>query len=66
MITNVTSEEMAMLQNVRAKADELSKLWQDAMAAGFQLTININPLLGACDNFRVHKMVPIDLRSSSN
>jgi hypothetical protein len=66
MTENITSQEMAMLQNIRAKADELSRLWQEANAAGFNLTININPMLGACDNFQVHKMVPIDLRSASN
>lgn len=65
-MSTVTSAEMAMLQNIRAKADELARPWQEAIAQGFAINFNLNPHIGACDNFAAHKMVPIDLRASAN
>jgi hypothetical protein len=63
---SITSDEMAMLQSIRHKTDELARLLQDANAKGFTITFNINPALGACDQFQVFKMMPVDLRSAAN
>jgi len=65
-MTAITSAEMHLLQNVRAKADELARLIQDANAAGLTIVFNINPPMGACDRFDVFKMVPVDMKLSAH
>ena len=62
----VTQAEQGMLRTLHAKADELCRLWQEALTAGFSINMNLNPHIGACDRFDVHKMVPVDLRSAAN
>ena len=61
-----TPSEREMLQNIHIKADELARAIHEANAAGFQIQFNINPLIGACDQFSVVKMVPVDLKGSAN
>ena len=63
---NITSSEMQMLQTLRAKADEVARLLQEAIAAGFSVQLNMNGQIGACDVFEVHKMMKVDLRGSAN
>jgi hypothetical protein len=65
-MTTITSSEQQLLQNVRAKADELAKLLQEANASGFNVTFNINGAIGACDRFDVFKMVPVDMKMEAN
>jgi hypothetical protein len=65
-MTALTNAEIAMLQNIRAKADELARLVQEVNAAGFNIAMNMNFAAGACDQFDVHKMVKVDLRGSAN
>ena len=62
----MTTTEMAMLQNIRTKADELAHLIQEANTAGFTITFNINATVGACDVFQVFKMTPVDLKMGAN
>lgn len=65
-MTTVTTSEMAMLQNIRAKADELSHLLHDASLAGFNVILNLNGATGTVDVFNVFKMMPIDLKAGAN
>lgn len=66
MTEPVTASDMQLLQGIRAKADELAKLVQQANAGGFNVTFNMNSATGTCDVFDVFKMVKVDLRSVSN
>ena len=65
-MSNVTAAEMQMLQDIRAKADDLARAIHEANTAGFTINFNINPTLSTCDRFNVFKMQPIDLRSAAN
>lgn len=65
-MTVTTSSEIEMLQKIRAHADELARLIQEANAAGLHINFNINAAVGACDVFDAFKMVKIDLRGSAN
>ena len=66
MTVALASCEQQMLRNIHVKADELCLLVQEANNAGFNVTFNLNPILGACDRFDVHKMVAIDLKGGAN
>jgi hypothetical protein len=63
---NISSTEIQMLQTIRARADDLARLIQEANMAGFNIAMNMNFSIGACDQFDVHKMVKVDLRGSAN
>lgn len=65
-MTTITSFEMQMLQTLRAKADELARLMQEANTAGFNINFNLNAALGACDKFDVCRLVPVDLKMGAN
>lgn len=58
--------DQQLLQTIRAKADELARLIQQAGESGLTVQFNINGQIGACDVFNVFKMVPVDLRSGAN
>ena len=63
---NLTSAETQMLQNIRARADELARLIHEANQAGFTINFNMNGAIGSCDLFDVFRMVKIDMRSGAN
>ena len=62
----ISAQEQAMLQNIRTKADDLSRLINEAMQAGFTINFNINGVVGSCDRFDVYKMVPVDMKAAAN
>lgn len=66
MTVQITTTEQQMLRDIHAKADELCRMIGEANNLGFNVTFNLNPLVGACDRFDVHKMVAIDLKGGAN
>jgi hypothetical protein len=65
-MSSLSTTEMQMLHDIRAKADDLARLIQEAGAAGFTIQFNINGQIGACDLFNVFRMVPVDLKMGAN
>ena len=65
-MTALTNSETQMLQNIRARADELARLIQEANQAGFTVTFNMSSATGSCDVFDVFRLVKIDMRSAAN
>jgi len=62
----VTSQEQAMLQNIRTRADELARLVLEAAQQGFTINYSLNGAIGACDRFDVYRMEPVDIKAAAN
>jgi hypothetical protein len=66
MTPEISDKDRELLNFIRARADELAALVQEAGRQGFTINYQINGAIGACDRFDVFKMVPVDMRSGAN
>ena len=62
----ISTADRELLAAIRVKADELARMCKDACDRGYQVQFNLNGVIGACDVFNVHRLTPVDMRSSAN